>query len=176
MRKKRAAVAVTAAALTAVAATTLPALSTPARTTATTNLPPLDDAALRKALTIQPSDKVTGALLRITGSAGHWQGTSGEGDVTTHAKVPPNGLFRVGSVSKVFTAAVVLQLVAEHRIDLDQTVQHYMPGLLPDKIPPVTVGQLLNHTSGLPNDDSPFITNGDAAWFVEHRFDIWTPA
>lgn len=164
------AAALTSAAL--VAATTVPALSAPSRTT----LPPLNDAALREALTIQPSDHVTGALLRITGSAGQWNGTSGEGDVTTHASVPPDGLFRVGSVSKVFTAAVVLQLVAEHKIDLDQTVQHYMPGLLPDGIPDVTVGQLLNHTSGLPNDDSPFLVTGDAAWFVQHRFDIWTPA
>ena len=181
VKGKKQVLAATVATVTATAliATALPSPATPAALTARSapgTLPPLDDAALRKAITIQPSDKVTGALLRITGDAGHWRGTSGEGDVTTHAKVPPDGMFRVGSVSKVFTAAVVLQLVAEHRIDLKQTVQHYLPGLLPDAVPDVTVGQLLNHTSGLPNDTSPFVTGGDAAWFVRHRFDIWTPA
>lgn len=139
-------------------------------------LPPLNDAVLRKAITIQSTDKVTGVQLRITGTAGRWSGTSGVGDVATGAPVPVNGRFRIGSISKVFTAAVVLQLAAERRVDVDQTVQHYLPGLLPENIPPVTVGQLLNHTSGLPDDDSPYEMNGDAAWFVQHRFDTWTPA
>ncbi|WP_163508667.1 serine hydrolase domain-containing protein [Fodinicola acaciae] len=139
-------------------------------------LPPLNDAVLRKAIAIQPTDRVTGVQLRITGTAGHWSGTSGVGDVRTGAPVPANGRFRIGSISKVFTAAVVLQLAAEHKVDVGQTVQHYLPGLLPDNIAPVTVGQLLDHTSGLPNDDSPYETTGDAAWFVQHRFDSWTPA
>nr|WP_313885636.1 serine hydrolase domain-containing protein [Fodinicola feengrottensis] len=140
------------------------------------DLPPLNDSVLRHALQVRPTDKVTGALLRITGSAGQWSGTSGAGDIANHQPVPLNGRFRIGSISKVFTAAVVLQLAAEHKIVLTNTVQHYLPGLLPENLPPVTIGQLLNHTSGLPDDDSPFKTTGDAQWFVDHRFDVWTPA
>ena len=51
----------------------------------------------------------------------------------------------------MFTAVVVLQLVAEHRIELDGAVQRYLPGLLPPDYPTVTVRQLLDHTSGLPS-------------------------
>jgi D-alanyl-D-alanine carboxypeptidase len=51
-------------------------------------------------------------------------------------------------------------------------VQHYLPGLLPASYPAITVRQLLNHTSGLPGGD---LGDGDAQWFVEHRFDSWTP-
>ncbi|MEV5709274.1 serine hydrolase domain-containing protein [Actinoallomurus sp. NPDC052274] len=94
------------------------------------------------------------------------------GDVKTGEPVPENGRFRIGSASKVFTASVILQLVAEHRIGLDRPVQHYLPGLLPASYPPITVRQVLNHTSGLPGTD---IDSGDAKWFVEHRFDSWTP-
>ncbi|MFE1591170.1 serine hydrolase [Nocardia sp. NPDC058705] len=39
---------------------------------------------------------------------------------------------RVGSITKSFTAAIVLQLVAEHRVDLDRSVETYLPGLLVD--------------------------------------------
>ncbi|GAB3960415.1 serine hydrolase domain-containing protein [Actinoallomurus acanthiterrae] len=135
-------------------------------------LPALDPAALQKAISGLPSPTVTGALVRVSGPAGRWSGTSGTGDVATGEPVPANGTFRIGSASKIFTAAVVLQLVAEHHIDLDQSVQHYLPGLLPASYPTITVRQVLNHTSGLPGTD---IDSGDARWFVEHRFDSWTP-
>ncbi|WP_433177021.1 serine hydrolase domain-containing protein [Actinoallomurus sp. CA-150999] len=135
-------------------------------------LPPLDPAVLQKAISGLPSATVTGALVRVSGPAGRWSGTSGTGDVATGAPVPANGTFRIGSTSKIFTASVVLQLVAEHRIDLDENVQHYLPDLLPASYPAITVRQVLNHTSGLPGTS---IDSGDARWFVEHRLDSWTP-
>jgi len=56
--------------------------------------------------------------------------------------------FRVGSVTKTFVAVVVLQLVADGRVGLGDTVERWLPGLVPggDEI---TVRQLLSHTSGL---------------------------
>jgi D-alanyl-D-alanine carboxypeptidase len=63
--------------------------------------------------------------------------------------------FRVGSVTKTFTATLVLQLVAEGELRLDDTVERWLPGLLPDG-DRITIRQLLNHTSGLFNyTDSP---------------------
>ena len=88
------------------------------------------------------------------------------------AAVPQDARFRIGSVTKVFTAVVVLQLVAEHRIELDGAVQEYLPGLLPQGYPTVTVRQLLDHTSGLP---SPVLDDESVEYQVEHRFDSWTP-
>jgi D-alanyl-D-alanine carboxypeptidase len=145
----------------------------PATVQAAPSLPPLDPATLDAAIAGLPNSTVTGALVKIGGAAGHWSGTSGIADLRTAAPVRQDGLFRIGSVSKVFTAAVILQLAAEHRIQLDQPVQRYLPGLLPASYPPITVRQLLDHTSGLPSPDLPF--QSDPQWFVDHRFDSWTP-
>jgi D-alanyl-D-alanine carboxypeptidase len=67
---------------------------------------------------------------------------------STHRPMRTNDRFRVGSVTKTFVATVVLQLVGEGKLALDDTVERWLPGLVPrgDKI---TVRQLLNHTSGL---------------------------
>jgi D-alanyl-D-alanine carboxypeptidase len=75
-------------------------------------------------------------------------------------------------VTKVLTAAVVLQLVAEHKVALNRPVQRYLPGLLPADYPPITVAQLLNHTSGLRPANGP----GDSFEpQYAHRFDTTTP-
>ena len=55
---------------------------------------------------------------------------------------------RVGDVTKTFTAAVVVMLACEGRVDLDKPICTYLPGLLPDELGMmVTVRMLLNHTS-----------------------------
>ncbi len=135
-------------------------------------LPPLDPAAMQAAIAGLPDANVTSALVHVTGPAGRWSGTSGVRDVRTRRPVPADGTFRIGSISKVFTATVVLQLAAEHRVDLGRSVQHYLPGLLPAAYPAITVRQILDHTSGLPGGD---LGTGDAQWFADHRLESWTP-
>jgi D-alanyl-D-alanine carboxypeptidase len=58
--------------------------------------------------------------------------------------------FRVGSVTKTFTAAVVLQLVDEGALSLDDTLEEHLPGVVP-RGDELTIRQLLNHRSGLSN-------------------------
>jgi D-alanyl-D-alanine carboxypeptidase len=154
---------VTAAAL---ALTAMPA-------SAATAIPPPNDAALTAAIAGLPNHDTTGALVRITGSAGDWSGTSGVADLRTNSPVRPDGYVRIGSTTKVYTAVMVLQLAQEHRIDLDQSVQRYLPGLLPADYPPVPVYTLLDHTSGLPSVDIPGLT--DPHWILDHRFEHWSP-
>jgi D-alanyl-D-alanine carboxypeptidase len=152
------------------------ATSGPPHAAATVPLPGLDPVALKAAIGGLPDADVTGALLRITGRAGHWSGTSGVGNLETGQGVPPDAHIRIGSISKVFTATIVLQLAAEHRIDLDEPVQRYLPGVLPADLPPVTIGQLLNHTSGLPRGaDSPDFGDGSPEWFAANRLKSFTP-
>ncbi|WP_412543959.1 serine hydrolase domain-containing protein [Longispora sp. K20-0274] len=134
---------------------------------------PPNAAALEAAIAGLPNPDVTGALVRVTGSAGRWTGTSGVSDRSTGAPVDPDGHIRIGSTTKVFTAVLVLRLAQEHRIDLARPVQHYLPGLLPDSYPPIPVRTLLDHTSGLPSVDIPGMY--DPAWVVAHRYDHWTP-
>ena len=62
----------------------------------------------------------------------------------------PDVRFRVASVTKSFVATVALQLVAEGRLSLSDTVERRLPGVLPYG-DDVTVRQLLNHTSGVPD-------------------------
>jgi D-alanyl-D-alanine carboxypeptidase len=78
---------------------------------------------------------------------------AGVGDASTGAPVPDDSQVRIASATKMFTATVVLQLVGEGRIDLDAPVEKYLPNLLRgDGIDgrAITVHQLLQHTSGLP--------------------------
>ncbi|MFE7110902.1 serine hydrolase [Streptomyces sp. NPDC057575] len=75
------------------------------------------------------------------------------------------------SSGRTSTAARLLRrLAAEERVDLDEPVQRYVPGVLPDGYPPIPVRLLLNFTSSLPElttDDLPTTPEG----IVEHRFD-----
>jgi D-alanyl-D-alanine carboxypeptidase len=79
--------------------------------------------------------------------------SAGVGDLATGAKVPVEGQVRMASASKMFTATVVLQLVGEGRIGLDEPVETYLPGLVRGEGVDgrdITVRQLLQHTSGVP--------------------------
>lgn len=68
---------------------------------------------------------------------------------------------------------MVLQLAQEHRLDLEQPVQRYLPGLLPADYPQIPVYTLLDHTSGLPSVDIPGLY--DPEWILRHRFEHWSP-
>ncbi|MEU3466345.1 serine hydrolase domain-containing protein [Streptomyces sp. NPDC006687] len=134
---------------------------------------PPDAAALRKAIAdVGPRNKdATAALVRVGGTSGGWHGSAGVADVRSGRAAVEDARFRAGSVTKTFTAAVVLQLAAEGRVDLDRPVQDYLPGLLPG-FEPVKVRQLLDYTSGLRSADGPGDAFEDA---YAHRFDVVDP-
>ncbi|WP_086824905.1 serine hydrolase [Streptomyces sp. NRRL B-24572] len=119
-----------------------------------------------------PRADATAALVRVGGTEGAWQGSAGVHDLETNAPADPAARFRAGSVTKVFTAATVLQLATEGRIDLDRTARSYLPDLIPDRYATVTVRQLLNHTHGIPAADMPGETVEE--WYA-NRFDVHTP-
>jgi len=58
--------------------------------------------------------------------------------------------FRAASITKSFVATVVLELAAESKLSLDDTIEHWLPGLVPNGAA-ITLRELLNHTSGLFN-------------------------
>ncbi|TYB54343.1 beta-lactamase family protein [Nonomuraea sp. PA05] len=134
-------------------------------------IPPINGAALSRAIGDLPAADATAAVVRVGGTKGSWRGVSGVADLATGRAASEHVRFRAGSVTKMFTTAVVLQLVAEGRLSLGDTVQDHLPGLLPASYPEIQVGQLLNHTSGLPAPDLP-----DGFGYVyETRFKKWTP-
>jgi D-alanyl-D-alanine carboxypeptidase len=75
---------------------------------------------------------------------------AGVADVETGRKPRPTDHMRIASVAKAFSGAVALKLVARGKLDLDDTVGERLPSL-PSAWSAVTLRQLLNHTSGLPD-------------------------
>ncbi|WP_329248669.1 serine hydrolase domain-containing protein [Streptomyces canus] len=131
-----------------------------------------DGKALRAALAGLPDADATAALVRVGGTGGSWRGSSGVHDLESGRPADPDARFRAGSTTKVVTAAAVLRLVAEGRIDLNTPVQRYLPGILSARFRPVTVRHLLNHTSGIPAGDGLGTTFEEV---YAHRFDTLTP-
>ncbi|MBB4638693.1 serine hydrolase domain-containing protein [Longimicrobium terrae] len=72
----------------------------------------------------------------------------GMANLETRTPNTPRTIFEAGSVSKQFTAAAVLMLARAGRLSLDDDVRSHLPEL-PDWGAPVTLRQMLNHTSGL---------------------------
>ncbi|GAA3398999.1 serine hydrolase domain-containing protein [Cryptosporangium minutisporangium] len=118
---------------------------------------------------------VTGVQARVTSSDGrHAVATSGVADRVTRRPVPSDGRFRIASTRKAFEAAVVLQLVGEHRLSLDDTVERWLPGVVRGNGYDgrwITVRQLLQNTSGL-HDDLPGYTSPEE--YVQQRDDVHT--
>ncbi|MBV2155467.1 serine hydrolase [Kitasatospora sp. SUK 42] len=131
-----------------------------------------DPAALSAAIAAHPGDPAAGVVARVTVDGRVWRGTAE--DPVSGRPVAPNAAFRIGSINKPFVAAVLLQLSAEHRIDLDGAVQQYLPDIsLTDAFQQVTVRQLLNHTSGLPQAvEGPDVTDDDG--LIAQRFGLET--
>jgi D-alanyl-D-alanine carboxypeptidase len=75
---------------------------------------------------------------------------AGLADRSRRLPARPGSRFWVGSVTKSFVAAVVMQLVAEGRVRLDDPVERWLPGTLAAGRR-VRVRHLLNHTSGIPD-------------------------
>ncbi len=127
---------------------------------------------LQKFLDSLVADGSAGALMHYQDAHGPWVGTSGFAELGTSIPVDPAGSFRIGSVTKTFTATVVLQLVGEGVLALEDRVDRWLPGVLP-VADAVTLRQLLNHTSGLYNytEDLP-----DTAGIVRDRFVHWDRA
>lgn len=88
----------------------------------------------------------------------------GYADIQTHTPNTPETKFGIASLSKQFTAALVLMQVAIGNLRLDATVSEVLPWYRKDTGSRITVEQLLRHTSGLPPDyGAPEFGDGEAA-------------
>lgn len=108
----------------------------------------LDRARLQAALDQAATSGATAVLARVDSPAGSWRGSAGVVELGGTARPVPGGQFRVGSITKTFVATVVLQLVGERRLGLDDTLERWLPGAIPNGAG-ITVRNLLQHTSGI---------------------------
>ncbi|MET8040613.1 serine hydrolase domain-containing protein [Micromonospora sp. NPDC005215] len=99
---------------------------------------------------------------------------SGVANIDTKSPVPANGYFRMGSDTKTFVAVTLLQLVGEKRLSLEDSVQRWLPGVVSgsgNDGSKITVRQLLQHTSGIPEYLDDVALTQSAKEFRAHRFD-----
>jgi len=82
----------------------------------------------------------------------------------------PADRFRAGSITKSFVATVALQLVGERKLSLSDSVERWLPGILPYG-DDVTVRQLLNLTSGVPDNQGPV----EAEFLKGNMTRSWSP-
>jgi len=133
------------------AATLVATVGAPSRAQAAPAVPDgLDRAALQAALDQIVATGATAALARVDSPGGSWRGASGVAVLGRPTPAPVDGRFRAGSITKTFVATVVLQLVGEGRLRLEDTLERWLPGAIPNGAQ-ITIRQLLQHTSGVFN-------------------------
>ncbi|MFG2314270.1 MULTISPECIES: serine hydrolase domain-containing protein [Streptomyces] len=137
--------------------------------------------ATRRALQAAVEDGVPGVTATARDRRGTWSATAGVGDLRTGQPRSEQDRYRVGSITKTFVATVLLQLEAEGRLSLDDTVDQWLPGVVTGHGHDgarITLRQLLNHTSGVYNytEDEGFARDHFLKdGFFEHRYDTVTP-
>lgn len=108
------------------------------------------DRRIDQDLAVVTASGVPGASIVVRHGDSTSKVASGVGEVATKAKLEVDDKVRIGSVAKPYIAVVVLQLAEEKKLALDDSVERLLPGMVP-KGAGITVRQLLNHTSGIPN-------------------------
>src|SRR3954469_5245962 len=109
---------------------------------------------------------VVGASLAIQTGSQVLTAVTGVLNLQTGHPVTPDSLFQVGSITKVWTATLAMQLVDEGLLDLDKPIASYLPEFRvadPELTRTVTARQLLTHTSGIDGDFFPAFGRGDDA-------------
>lgn len=122
------------------------------------------------------------SVVALTNNSGAvTKAVAGTAQLGTDTPVSVDTHYRTGSITKTFVATTILQLVGEGRLSLDDTVDHWLPGVITgngNDGSQITIRQLLNHTSGLFDytvDNNFFATIGTADGFYANRFNQYTP-
>ncbi|MFP8943987.1 serine hydrolase domain-containing protein [Streptomyces fenghuangensis] len=138
-----------------------------------------DRAALRQAMDDMVEAGVPGVLVQTRNGRRTWTASAGVADLDTERPRIRPDRFRVGSITKTFVATVMLQLQEEGRLDLDDPVEEWLPGVVRGNGHDgrrVTLRRLLNHTSGIFDYTSDEEFNRRLLKdFEKHRYDTYTP-
>ncbi|MFI2224531.1 serine hydrolase domain-containing protein [Streptomyces fradiae] len=160
-------------------------LTTPSRVAGTAQAPPASRAAQgsppltegrlrREAAALLEAAGAVSVHVRVRDGRHAVAASAGEAELGTGRAVPDGTHFRAASVTKSFMAATVLRLAAERRLSLDDTVEHWLPGVVSGNGHDgnrVTLRHLLQHTSGLRDADSTAFTGRTAPEFERLRYE-----
>ena len=112
-----------------------------------------------------------GVLARLEKDDRCWTAARGVARLGAPDPVAPDGWFRIGSLTKAFTATVLFQLTAENVLQLEDTVEDWLPSTVPSG-ERITLQHLVSQTSGLYNYTDDLTDN---AAIVDDRDRAWTP-
>jgi CubicO group peptidase (beta-lactamase class C family) len=120
---------------------------------------------------------VPGASIAVLAGGEVTTAAAGLLNLDTGVEATEDSLFQIGSVTKLYTATLVMQLVDEGRVDLDAPAVTYLPELRltdPEVTAAVTLRHLLSHTSGIAGDHFPDLGRGEdvLARYVESCAEI----
>src|ERR1700753_3604949 len=93
-----------------------------------------------------------------------YQKAFGSANIELNVPMQPDNVFRIGSITKQFTAVAILQLVEQGKISLQDSVQKFIKDF-PSKTYTITIENLLTHTSGIVD----FTSKDDPDPFIERR-------
>ena len=108
--------------------------------------------------------KVPGAAVGVLKDGEATEAAAGVINLDTGVEATTDTLWQIGSMSKVWTTTVIMQLADEGKLDIDKPVQTYLPGFKvadPEVSATVTLRQLLSHTSGIDGDHFQDFGRGD---------------
>jgi CubicO group peptidase (beta-lactamase class C family) len=128
------------------------------------------DSMISAELARRPVGSVTAGV--VDGKELIWSKSYGDADMEKKIPADKDTVYRIGSITKMFTALMLEQLVEAGKVHLSDPVEKYFPeiksvqGRFPDA-PPITLIQLATHTSGLgrePDDADTYVTGAVADW------------
>ncbi len=137
------------------------------------NLQPVVQELDKTATEYAKSPNAAGVTLGIVTRDGLvWTKSYGYADIEKKAPATADSVYRIGSITKQFTALMLLQLVHTGKVHLTDPVEKYFPeiNLVPGRdpaSPPITLGQLATHTAGLdrePGDMETYTAGPVSDW------------
>ena len=142
-----------------------------------------DDAAQIDALMRDYTGNVPGAaVLVIHEGLPVVRRSYGMADLEHQISAAPATNYRLASITKQFTAAAILLLMEEGKLKLDDSIRKWLPSL-PEVADPITIRELLTHTSGLidyedviPADTTAQVHDADVLHLLESQDHLYFPA
>ncbi|MGH1280558.1 serine hydrolase domain-containing protein [Bacillus basilensis] len=138
-----------------------------------------DRTSVKKAMRDTLQLGYPGILAKVSKDRKTWSYAAGVADLITKKPMKTDFHFRIASVTKTFTATVVLQLAGENRLNLDDSIEKWLPGVIQGNgydAKQITVRQILNHTSGIADyvrsKEADLLTNTKKSFTAEELVKI----
>ena len=133
---------------------------------------PLDTAKLNRYFDrIDSNHRFMGSVAVFKQGKPVYQHATGWADMKNGMKADAHTRYRIGSITKTFTAVLVMKTIEAGKIRLDQTIEPWFPGVR--NAQRITIRHLLTHRSGIHNitDQPGFMTRAVQPWTKERMLD-----